>query len=242
MSKKPVLYKTLVVGFIICFMPLSPLTLAITKERINHPPEAPVIIRDSHPRDEPLSMGFSLTRYWNITTTDPDGDDIYLLICWGDGTYQNWTGLYHSDEKVSVNHTYSKMVPYCIKARAKDTFGAIGPWGTEGIPIKNSSFKVTITKPQNGIYCNNQKILPFFIPLILCGAISIVAEIVPNSSGMDRVEFYINDMPQHTVTGPGPAYVWTLTWSPFSKINVKVIAYTFNETASDEITIWRIFR
>lgn len=106
----------------------------------------------------------------------------------------------------------------------------------------NSPLEVTITKPQNGIYCNNLKILPFIVPLILCGAISIWAEVVPDDSGMDRIEFYINDLLQETIQGGGPEYEFSLTWGPFSKINVKVIAYTFNETASDEITIWRIFK
>lgn len=106
----------------------------------------------------------------------------------------------------------------------------------------NSPLQVTITKPTNGIYSNDHKIFPFFVPLILCAPISIVVEVIPDDSGMDRIEFFIDGLLQETVTGSGPQYAFCLSWGPFSKINVKVIAYTLNETASDEITIWRIFK
>ena len=244
MSKKPVFYRTLVVGIIVCFIILSPSYLAITKDRINHQPEAPEI-KGSHSRDyqSPIQspIGFSPKGYWNITTTDPDGDDIYLLIDWGDGTTSDWFGLYHSDEKVSVNHTYCEKGTYLIRARAKDTHGAIGPWGEEMIPIQNPPFEVKITQPQNGIYCKDKKILPFFVPLILYGGISIKAEVTPEYSSY-RMELYINDWLQEFVEGSGPDYVFALTWSAFSKVNIKVIAYSLNETASDEITVWRIFQ
>ena len=101
--------------------------------------------------------------------------------------------------------------------------------------------EVNIIKPENGIYCNNQKILPFFVPLILCGSISIMTEI-EGGSGIDMIEFYINGLLQHVVSGGGPHYEYCFSWYPFSKINVKIIVYTINESASDEITIWRIFK
>ena len=114
------------------------------------------------------------------------------------------------------------------------------PIDKENVNDYENSPQVTITKPENGMYFNNQKIFPFFVPLILCGVITIVAK-VADGCGSDRVEFSINDVIQETVTGPGPEYEFSLTWVPFLKINVKVVAYTFNGTATDEITIWRIF-
>lgn len=101
---------------------------------------------------------------------------------------------------------------------------------------------VTFTYPEKWIYFNDHKILPFFVPLVLCGNITIEV-VVSNGSGLDRVEFYVNDVLQETVYGfQGLVYEWYLSWEPFSKLNFKVIAYSFNETASDEIMIWRLFR
>ena len=108
---------------------------------------------------------------------------------------------------------------------------------------EHSSIEVTITEPESGIYRNNNKILPFFIPLVLCGAIAIEAEVVPYDE-WDRMEIYINGVLQETVFGPGPVYEFApLSWSPFLKIKFGIAVYTFDGNhASDEITIWRIFR
>ncbi len=55
-------------------------------------------------------------------------------------------------------------------------------------------------------------------------------------SGMDRVEFYLNNELQETVTGPGPEYKWTIKYNPLPKAIFKATAYDkaglFN---SDEI-------
>jgi hypothetical protein len=133
--RQKIICKGLAVAVIILFIGVGVQpAIAKTKDRINHPPDAPKIKRDSHPRSYQLPIIMFPTIYWNITTTDPDGDDIYLQIDWGDGTFQNWFGPFHSDEKVPVNHTYSHG-NFGMRARAKDTYGAIGPWGEEYIPI-----------------------------------------------------------------------------------------------------------
>ncbi len=105
----------------------------------------------------------------------------------------------------------------------------------------NSLLEVNFTRPENGIYFYDHKILPFFVPLVLCGPITI-AVTVSNYYGMD-IEIYINGVLQDIIIGPGPTYTWgfSYSWARFSKISLNLTAYTFNETISDEITIWRIF-
>jgi len=98
---------------------------------------------------------------------------------------------------------------------------------------------VTITYPGNGIYCNNQKILPFFVPLVLYGNISMAIEIKPLSE-VDKVEFYVNGRFLGTITTP--PFEFGIIIKPFSRVTVKVIAYGIDGSQdSDEITIWRIF-
>jgi hypothetical protein len=102
---------------------------------------------------------------------------------------------------------------------------------------------VEFTRPENGIYCFDKKIFPFPVPLVLCGNITVVAEI--NITDFIRAEFYINDGLHEVIMGPGPYYGINFSWggSKFSKTTFKIVAYLINGTqTSDEITIWRIFR
>ncbi len=102
--------------------------------RNNSPPLAPDI-RGPHPRGRQPVIGF--TKTYKFTTIDPDSDKIYLSIYWDDGTIEEWFGPYDSGEEVKINHTWDWLGTYCVQARAKDIFGAIGPWGVENIPIQN---------------------------------------------------------------------------------------------------------
>ena len=45
------------------------------------------------------------------------------------------------------------------------------------------------------------------------------------TSGMDRVEFYLNDLLQDTVTGPGPTYSWKFLYSGGLHITIKAEGY-----------------
>ena len=120
----------------------------------------------------------------------------------------------------------------------------IGVGVQSAIAVKSensSSFEVTITEPQRGIYCNDEKILPFIVPFILWGDISIKAEVTPGV--VDRVEFYAKNEIIDVIEGPGPDYTLSLTWNlPFlGRLSVKVVAYSGDETASDRIMMWRVF-
>ena len=132
------------------------------------------------------------------------------------------------------------IIPATLGINPVDSNGKNLP--EKDLSLFQKGINVTFTHPENGIYFNDHKILPFYVPLVLCGNITIEV-VVSNGSGLDRVEFYVNDVLQETVYGfQVPVYEWYLSWEPFSKINFKVIAYSFNETASDDIMIWRLFR
>ncbi len=67
-------------------------------------------------------------------TTDPEGDDIYYMFDWGDGTYSEWIGPYSSGRDVSVSHTWSDRGDYEVRVKAKDDHGVIGDW-SDPLPI-----------------------------------------------------------------------------------------------------------
>jgi len=65
---------------------------------------------------------------YTTNTTDPDGNQVYYLFDWGDGTNSSWVGPYASGATGSAKHTWTVKGPYQIKVKAKDTNSAESPW------------------------------------------------------------------------------------------------------------------
>ena len=55
-----------------------------------------------------------------FVSTDPNLDDIYYYIEWGDGSFEDWIGPYSSSEEVIVSHSWSDTGEFTIRAKAKD--------------------------------------------------------------------------------------------------------------------------
>jgi hypothetical protein len=89
--------------------------------RENVPPIKPVI-------NGPRTARYNTSQSFIFTTNDPDGDDVFYQILWGDATSEEWIGPYNSDELVTVNHTWLEQGIYIIAARAKDIYGYVGDW------------------------------------------------------------------------------------------------------------------
>jgi len=110
----------------------------------NNPPSAPVI--DGPKRGRPRTYKCTLkpgTYNYTFKATDPDGDNVSYYIDWGDGTCEGWIGWYASGEEVIRNHTWNNKGTYTISAKAKDIYGAEGPWGTLWIWFSGSSQQPT---------------------------------------------------------------------------------------------------
>lgn len=69
------------------------------------------------------------TYTYMIRSIDPDGDDIYYRIKWGDGNQTDWLGPFPSGKLIQVNYTWIDEGTYVIKAQAKDDHGAMSDWG-----------------------------------------------------------------------------------------------------------------
>jgi hypothetical protein len=78
----------------------------------NTSPTAPTITGPSRG-----NVGQSYAYVFN--STDPDGDDVYYYIDWGD-TSSGWIGPYPSGVGVIINHTWTRTDQYDILAQAKD--------------------------------------------------------------------------------------------------------------------------
>jgi hypothetical protein len=87
------------------------------------PPNPPTI-------DGPASGKAGVSYIYNFVAVDPDGDDVYYRIEWGDGSpVTEWIGPYHSGQLVIVSHTFSIRGILIIKCQAKDSYDALSDWG-----------------------------------------------------------------------------------------------------------------
>lgn len=75
---------------------------------------------------------------YTFNSVDPDNDDVYYWIEWGDGYKEIWKGSYPSGIDVSFTHTYDREGTFTIKAKAKDTHDLESDWNT-----------LTVTMPRN---------------------------------------------------------------------------------------------
>ena len=94
----------------------------------NSPPEAPII--------EGPNSGNAGTAYnYTFTSIDPDEDDVFYYILWGDGYVENWDGPYPSGVGFEISHTFDNKGTYLIEAKAKDLNGYESNWTTLNVTM-----------------------------------------------------------------------------------------------------------
>ncbi len=98
----------------------------------NQPPAAPTITG-------PAKGKVKVATEYNFTTIDPEGDEVYYFIDWGDSSNSSWIGPSPSGDVVVQSHTWSKKGTYLVKAKAKDRHGDESDWGTLEITMPFSS-------------------------------------------------------------------------------------------------------
>ncbi len=110
---------------------------------------------------------------------------------------------------------------------------------TASVIITYSTPTVTITKPINGIYINDNKILPFPKPLII-GPITIEVTATQIPFGIDRVEFSINGGVKETDSEV--PYTWTWSTPTIFRHTITITAYdTSGKSGQTSITVWKFF-
>jgi outer membrane protein assembly factor BamB len=66
---------------------------------------------------------------YTFVSTEPNGDDVYYYIRWGDGTPEEWIGPYSSGAEVTLSHAFPNLKTYYIYAKAKDVYNLESDWG-----------------------------------------------------------------------------------------------------------------
>jgi len=102
------------------WQPFGDPTLAIAEH--SNPPAKPTT--PSGPESGKVGTQYTYT----TSTTDPDGDKIYYMFDWGDGTTSGWIGPLNSGATASAQKTWNIKNTYEIKVVAKDQHGVLSAW------------------------------------------------------------------------------------------------------------------
>lgn len=65
---------------------------------------------------------------FEFVSTDPDNNDVYYYVNWGDGTNSGWKGPYTSGSTAIISKTYTTAGNYSITAKAKDINNQESGW------------------------------------------------------------------------------------------------------------------
>lgn len=103
-----------------------------SEESTNQPPATPTI-------SGPVKGKIKVSTDYQFMTTDPNDDEVYYFIDWGDSSNSSWIGPYSSGDVITQSHTWSKKGIYDIKAKAKDSHGLESDWGVMEITMPFSS-------------------------------------------------------------------------------------------------------
>ena len=113
------------------------LVATATNVSANSPPETPEI--------HGSPTGSAGSKYTiEVCTTDPDGDDVYFCIDWGDDSGEQCLGPYSSDSCIQLDHTYDSDGSYTIQVKARDTNDAESGWETFSVSMPKSKVKNNI--------------------------------------------------------------------------------------------------
>jgi hypothetical protein len=78
----------------------------------------------------PTSGRIGIPHEYAFVSTDPQGDNVYYYVEWGDGISTGWLGPYGSGTQIRLTHTWIISGNYQIRAKAKDVDGHESDWAT----------------------------------------------------------------------------------------------------------------
>ena len=102
---------------------------------INVPPDVPTV-------DGPTRGKAGAEYDYTFVTIDPNDDDVYYYIKWGDGNSTSWIGPCNSSEDITLSHSWAENGTYTIKVKAKDIYDMESHWGE--LKVKISRNRATV--------------------------------------------------------------------------------------------------
>jgi murein tripeptide amidase MpaA len=107
--------------------------LDVELERYNNPPFQPII-----DGSEDCLQGENYRLM--VQGSDPENDDLYFFVDWGDQTSGEWNGPFSVEEPALIDHIFSSPGQFNIKVKAKDVYEEEGPWSDSITVIVDENF------------------------------------------------------------------------------------------------------
>ncbi|RLF63012.1 MAG: hypothetical protein DRN33_04920 [Thermoplasmata archaeon] len=161
---------------------------------------------------------------------DVDGNIVSYSWNFGDGT----TG-----EGANVTHAYSHEGSFTVRLMVTDSEGRFNVSKTV-VYVDNTPPSVEIVKPRDRyLYFMDTEVMSLLFKTRIIGGITVGVYANDDISGINRVEFYVDDTLMDTVYEMPFSWKWEGA-SPFDHI-IKVVAYdSAGNSASDEMRVWVI--
>jgi hypothetical protein len=90
----------------------TPTTIEIV---VNQGPSEPMIIG-------PTTISPKRLIKYTFSAEDPEGNDVFFRVSWGDGYIDEFVGPYSSGEEVTLSHSWASNGEYTIACIAKDIY------------------------------------------------------------------------------------------------------------------------
>ena len=97
----------------------------------------------------PISGRPGIPYSYSSSTTDPDGDNVYYLFDWGDGTTSGWKGPFSSGSTIIESHTWANRGTYAIRVKAKDDPNGDGDLSDGTESVFSDSLPISMPKNKN---------------------------------------------------------------------------------------------
>ena len=203
---------------------------------LQFPPYKPIL------QDGPTSVLSGNSYNYTVVATDVEENDIQYGWDWGDGSNIEWTDWYLSGEECTIQHAWFEIGEHRIKVKARDINYAESEWSDEIIAfcVDNQDPLIEIITPNKGIYFSNKLIVPFFTTIVI-GEISIEIS-ATDSSGIEKVLFYIDNQDQPVAEALSPPYKFTWSERSFKKHDIRIVVYdNAGRQNMEDIIIWKFF-
>ena len=105
------------------------------EELFNQPPNTPTITG-------PTSGKRGEEQSYQITADDPDGDNLYYYINWGDETGIELIGPYSSGRTATAKHNWSEKGTYTIQVMSRDVYDEKSEWVSLEVSMPKQQFNL----------------------------------------------------------------------------------------------------
>ncbi|MBN1281217.1 MAG: PKD domain-containing protein, partial [Candidatus Thermoplasmatota archaeon] len=105
------------VDFVVTALNKIPYMAVLSVGEPNQPPAVPE--KPTGPAEGKPGVSYM----YRTSTTDAEGDPIFYMWDWGDGTFSEWVGPFASGQTATTTHTWEEQGGYAVRVKASDGRG-----------------------------------------------------------------------------------------------------------------------